>query len=554
MLSAPSRRAAALGAATIAALLTGGATALPAQATGTTVTVSATPVLALPADGSSTDLDAFVGETANGSITQITITADLSSLAGVAVYGTPQTGCSVQGSQLTCTEQATPNGASLRTIPFKAAPGAALGASAPLHLTATDATGSSLAFDSTLVVGGSKLQVTGSDQQAKPGSTVQEAFSISNNGSLATQRTVVALSPSVGLQFNQRYSNCEYGTTNDLSGRNAVAPQVAVCTIDSGIEPGATAHLDPVGLTTAASALSEFVGVNVFPSRDSLDLQNLLKHYTGLTPGSGPRLTLGKPEGTPAGTPVADLARTGNTQVDVNVDNTADFVALGSWTPAGDGTTGTLTVGLRNDGPAAAWLHGEFIDVQVVLPDGVKVAASGDGCLDQKISDAGRSVYECEADGWQPVGAQQTYNLKLTIDDPSKVRDAQVFFHNPNQPATLTSAYDPSFDPNQANDRLTVALGAKPASATPTPSTAPSAAPSTAAPAAATSPVATASAPREDSTKAADAADGNSGKALAFTGGGSSAGPIAAIGGGVLLLGAGAVFWASRKRRSAEQG
>lgn len=57
-------------------------------------------------------------------------------------------------------------------------------------------------------------------------------------------------------------------------------------------------------------------------------------------------------------------------------------------------------------------------------------------------------------------------------------------------------------------------------------------------------------APSENSTNPADTKDADSGKALAFTGGGSDAAPLAAVGGAVLLAGAGAVLYARRRRTS----
>jgi hypothetical protein len=451
-----------LGSAAITALLAGAAAALPAQAAGSgTLVITSAPVLAMPADGSSGSLQVFLGESSTGSVSQATVTADLGSLAGVAQYGDPNSSCSVQGGQLSCTGWATPNGASLLDIPLKAAPGAALGSSAVLHLTAHDTLGSSVAFDATVVVGGSKLGVAAvPDRTVKVGDTADEQLAITNSGQLATQQTVVELIPSPGLQFAQHYANCRYGTATSDSGMQATQPQVALCTIDSGIQPGETAQLDPVGVTAGQTALNESVMAAVYPDATNVQLQSSLRQFKDFTAGSGPRLTLGEPESTPSGAPVTDYSYTAYAQATVNVSNTADFAVSGSWAPAGGGTSGTLTVGLANNGPASVFFQDQ-LDVQLVLPAGVSVTDPGNSCLKQNTTTTdGSTVYECYVSNWVPTGSQAAFPLGLTVDDPTAVRNAQLFLHNSADPVSTTSEYTLPFDPNPGNNRTTVSLGA----------------------------------------------------------------------------------------------
>lgn len=239
---------------------------------------------------------------------------------------------------------------------------------------------------------------------------------------------------------------------------------------------------------------------------------------------------------------MADLSRNAFDQFYVKAQNTADFVALGGWKPQAGGKEGTLEVGLRNDGPASVWMQSgdSAADVQVALPVGVTVAKAPAACLVQNVADSGGvTVYSCGTGPQQVTGAKLVFDFTLRVDDPTAVRTAKVTFRDDNTPASLTSSATLKFDPNPANNAADVALGLQPASPSPRASTAPAAA---ASPATATTPTPATPAP----AKAAGATQD-----LAFTGGGSDSGTIAAAGAGVIVLGAGALLYANRRRKAA---
>ncbi|MFF7634107.1 hypothetical protein ACFZB9_13265 [Kitasatospora sp. NPDC008050] len=541
MLSARTRRATATGATALTALLTAGLTALPAHAAAGGLTISGAAAYALPTDGSVQNIDVTVTAPGASSPQGGKLTIDLSALAGIATFQSSAS-CTSQGSIVTCAQSVGPRIGNQIELPFQAVKGAKLGAGGKLHLTATTEDGGSASFDTVLTVGGSKLSVKQIPAQngVKVGSTVSTGLDITNNGPLASTRTTIEIYSSVALPFHQQYGNCEYGKgANDYSS-------TAICTIDTGIAPGETVHLDPVQFDVSSQALENFVEFAVSPQ----PFDNSYNSGVTFTQGSGPHLTLGKPESPVTGpSTIADLGRNSEAELDVTAVNHADYVALGSWQPQAGGKQGTLEVGLRNDGPAlfSNRSGSSIADLQVILPAGVKATTVPNGCLLQThLTDAAnRTMYRCDTKQTQPAGFKITFDFGIQVDDPSAVRNGLVDFVDGELPSDFNATDKLSFDPNPANNSVQLAFGAQPA-------TTPSAAPTGAAPAAATSAAPTTTAATGKATATA-AASKPAGQELAFTGGGSDAGAIAAAGGAAVLLGAGALVYAARRRKAGAQ-
>ncbi|WP_327067537.1 hypothetical protein OG500_17110 [Kitasatospora sp. NBC_01250] len=545
MLSVRTRRATAAGATALTALLTAGLTALPAHAAAGKLTISGDAANALAADGTPKQVQLRIDEPGAASNEGLTYTFDTSALTGIATFR-PSASCNVKGTVVSCTDSMGPYAEAQPQLNFAAVAGAKPGASAKLHLTATTDDGATTTFDTALTVGGTKLSVQQIPAQngVKIGSTVGTGLEITNNGTLASTQTNIEIFSSVALPFHQQYGNCKYG-----KDANGIA-STAVCTIDTGIAPGETVHLDPMQFDVSSQALEDFVEFAVSPQ--PYDLTRFSTET--FTQGSGPHLTLGKPE-TPGQGPstVADLGTNSGAELDVTAVNHADYVALGSWQPQAGGKQGTLQVGLRNDGPAlySDRAGSSIADLQVILPAGVKATTVPSGCLLQThLTDAAnRTMYRCDTKDTQPAGFKITFNFGIQVDDPSAVRNGLVDFVNGEAPSDFDATDKLDFDPNPANNSVQLAFGTQ-AAATP------SAAPTGAAPVAATSAAPTTAAPVAPATPAAratEAAAKPAGQELAFTGGGSDAGAIAAAGGAAVLLGAGALVYAARRRKAGAQ-
>ncbi|WP_280688152.1 MULTISPECIES: hypothetical protein [unclassified Kitasatospora] len=526
MLSARTRRATAAGATALTALLTAGLTALPAHAAAGTLTISGQAAYALPTDGSTQQLQLTIADPQSTKPQLSKVTIDTSALAGIASYQSTA-GCTAQGATFTC-DEFIGNGSTELQLPFQAAKGAKLGASGKLHLTAATPDGGSASFDTALTVGGTKLSVKPLPAQngLKVGSTITTGLEITNNGPLASTQTNIEIYSDTALPMHQ-YGNCLYDHSSGIES-------LAICTINTGIAPGETVHLDPVQFDVTSQALGEDIEFNVSPQ--PVDLARF-SSTDKFVQGSGPRLTLGKPE-SPAPIPstVAELNMNVGADLEVSVDNSADFVALGSWKPQAGGKQGTLEVGLRNDGPAmiSSRAGSSVADLQVILPAGVKATTVPNGCRAANLSDpAGRTMYRCDTKDTQLAGSKITFDFGIQVDDPTATRNGLVDFVNGEAPSDFNATDKLSFDPNPANNSVQLAFGAQAATASPStaPATAISAAPAS-------------SAPTASPTKAA-------GQDLAFTGGGSNSGTIAAVGAGVVVLGAGALVYANRRRKAA---
>jgi hypothetical protein len=545
--SAHSRRAVALGTTTVAALLVAGAAALPAQADSLQLTVSGPSALALhpagqPGSAGPDELFVSLGKTGAGTPHNVKLLIDATGLAGIAETGqisSESHPCPVQNGVYTCSIDSASVGGSAVGLYVAAAQGAKLGASGRLHLTVTSDNAGSAGLDSTISVGGAKLTVDGAqvNDNTKPGDTVTPGFIINNSGQLAGGHTVVTLMPTTGLAFTQKYANCQYGTARrGVPDDLATVPVLAICTIDTGIPVGQTVHLDPVAFKVTDSAYAEYL--NVHASTDGAE-DAYLHQYYDFAQGSGPRLTLGRPE-----KPSTDTVGTLNDGdrdhlYSLTADNHASFAAFAGWAPTlgSDGKQGTLAAGLGNDGPAGIFqrTQPQLAGVLVKLPQDVTVNSMAKECS----AAYEKNSFLCKTPYWIPVGFRANFLFNVSVADPSANPVATISLNSADNDTLLP------WDKNTANHTVTIPLGAQPVG---NPSPSPSATPTPSATASAATPVSATSGPSEDSTDPAVTSAGNSGQQLAFTGGGSSAAPIAAAGGGAVLIGAGALLYARRRK------
>ncbi|WP_405012733.1 hypothetical protein [Kitasatospora sp. NBC_01539] len=481
----------------------------------------------------------------------ITYTFDASGLAGLAELD-PNLGgsaCTSANAVFTCTSLLYSQDGKLShqvSPELTAVKGAALGSTG--HLLVTEATDAGTVTADVLVsVGGPDLRISTDSQLKglKPGSSVTPVLKIVNQGSLPSGRLVLVFDAIAGLTIEHRFANCEYAS-------GAGAPELAICTINTSVAPGETVTIDPVRLGVGSDALKSWIDVTAFPGES--DQTARYRARLGFEHGSGPaRLTAGRAESedTKPGPPNATRYDENMVSIAVEVDNTADFSAIGAWVPGTGDHVGRLTAGLRNSGP------GHLLDrsggeaapnVRVVLPAGTVVTGKPAGCESAEGGD--HLTWSCTGPWDVPAGFQKTFDFELRTTGTGPV--AVVSLQNTrsdNEPGH-PSAVMP-WDPHPDNDLTRVTLGAAPDGQVPAPGTSPSTSAS-ASPTGSASPSASATPSPSASASGSAGAGSGTGGGLAFTGA-SAIGPMVGIGTGAVAVG-GTVLLLARRRRAGSHG
>ncbi|MFF5289334.1 DUF11 domain-containing protein [Paractinoplanes globisporus] len=278
------------------------------------------------------------------------------------------------------------------------------------------------------VVDGVDLTAGGSSTiSVKPGATFDAPLQVHNNTDKVVHGAAVTVDAAYAFTAGKQFSNCLY-----LDG------QSNSCVFDQDLEPGATYEVTlPFRPRPDTYAPGKVVGDFEWLTTD--DYQNLIKFLkdNGLdgpgTPGTGPKLEL-KRTGT-----VGSLAR----QTDTNpADNTqsltvnvtgkqgADLAAVGATASGAAGTTVTLPIGVRNNGPATLELPaGNAIGVHITFPAGTEVVAEPDvavtpgGCYQQ--TGTPHVTYVCYTGEFAPFVAKTTITLKFQVKITKVIANAE---------------------------------------------------------------------------------------------------------------------------------
>ncbi|MGW2402080.1 hypothetical protein ACWCYY_36560 [Kitasatospora sp. NPDC001664] len=487
----------------------------------------------------------------------VVLALDTAGLAGVAELGVR--GCTVSGTVHSCPRRSATGPAGLADTPeLTVAKSAVPGSRGTLRITATGPGAAPATLEVTVYAGGPRLTVKQlpKAEHVPPGSTLDTVLEITNTGSLPARRIHLVMRTDELLSLDQRFANCEYGTRpRGPEGEGSrPATTAVICAVDSTVAPGETVRLDPVRVGVTPAAYDGRVAFSVLADQETGTERTRREHE--FTRGSGPRLTVGKPEAPaaePGGPSLAGLpGQDGETELAVLAENSADFEATGSWAPAAGGRGGVLTVGLHNNGPASIVdrTGGDVMPtVGFTLPAGARAAAVPAGC---RPGGDGRS-YSCRQDSWAPNGLRARYDFPLELSAGAGGTGLTVALRNSvahGEPGRASAAM--SWDHNPANDLVEVRL-AEAASSAP-PSTAPSPA-AHAAPDSSATPAPSASAPApgggaDTPARGPAAPHAPAGAPLASTGGGASAGPTAAAGGAAFTLGAVLLVVVARRRRA----
>ncbi|MFE6050545.1 hypothetical protein ACFQ6N_07320 [Kitasatospora sp. NPDC056446] len=419
-------------------------------------------------------LDLSLRKSGPGQPQGLEVAYDTRDLAGVADLAV---GCPAADTVYRCEQQTVNGTAGLAGFPrLTVAKDAAAGAKGVLHITVTGTDVKEVSTDVDVYVGGPALTPVASFDPVtvEPGGVAGRGLEITNKGEQPAQRVVLEITVGKGLKPAGSFGNCEQG---EPRAGTDLTPGVLgmICTIDSPIAPGETVKLDPVPFKAGSTEYEPLVEYRVLANREG---DGLMRQQYDLKPGKGARLTLGTPE-----VPVTDPGGPNVTlpagpyysfTMRFAVGLGTDHAALGRWTPQGDGRSGTLRVGVRNNGPADNAYHqldqGEA--VRVVLPAGVRLPVPPTGCYDM-ANDAVQVLgggWTCRVDMSRvgKVGGEQSFDFALELDDPAQGPAAEVSLQN------RTSTYErghasavTDWDHNPRNDIVTVRLGADPSDGTP---------------------------------------------------------------------------------------
>ncbi|MFE2351234.1 hypothetical protein [Kitasatospora cineracea] len=551
-------RSRSLGLATaLATLALGGAAVPAAHAADSTLKIEAPGAVAVDPDSTapghgSDSTQLRLGLTLSDHPTPATgrITVDLAPLQGIASVTVPGNACTVVGQVLTCDAMPMYEGKqSLDLYLYAPTSARPVGSTAVLHTTAVFARATATA-DTRVTLGGSNVVVeeVPTNRDLKPGDTWTPVLKVTNRGQLPASQLYLTFTGGMELTFLPQFSNCRYATDGD----------VVICTVHAGVDPGETVRLSPIGFKVDADAYYPYEDVRV--SSAEPDLSGWLGHYR-FTPGpaSAPKLAvLGKPEGgAPNG--VVDFERLNSTSLNAVVPNTADFVASGSWAPEAGKQQGKLTAGMVNNGPASIdWRSGSHpARVRVALPAQAEVLQKPDDCYPTSTDPAVNS-FDCGTTPYIRNGYRASFDFTVRADPAAKL-SATVSL--PSLGEDNQESGKP-WDPDQANDVVTVALGGEASTGTPSPQPSRSATagpggstpsvPATPAPGttpAAPSPSASGGPGTGGGTGGGSTAGGN----LASTGGGQGAGTTVGLGLGAIALGGG-VLVAARRRKAGARG
>lgn len=550
-------RSRSLGLATaLAALALGGAAVPAAHAADSTLKIEAPGAIAVDPDSTGEDHDSRATLVQlNLTLTNHSgpatgrITVDLAPLQGIASAAAPY-GCSLAGQVLTCDAMSMYDGKLGLQFHLYAPTGARpAGSTAVLHTTAVFA-GATATADTGVTLGGSNVVVeeVPTNRDLKPGDTWTPVLKVTNRGQLPASQLYLTFTGGMELTFLPQFSNCRYATDGD----------VVICTVHAGVDPGETVQLSPIGFKVDADAYDPYEDVHVSPAEP--DLTGWLGHYHFAPgPASAPKLTaVGKPEGgAPNG--VIDFERLNSTSLNAVVPNTADFVASGSWTPEAGKQQGKLTAGMVNNGPASIdWRSGSYpARVRVALPAQAKVLQKPDNCYPTS-TDPTVNSFDCGTTPHIRNGYRASFDFTVQADPAAKL-SATVSL--PSLGEDNQESGKP-WDPDKADDVVTVALGGEASTGTPSPqpSRSATAEPGGSTPSAPATPApGTASAAPSPSASGAPGTGGSTGGGsytgggLASTGGGQGAGTTVGLGLGAIALGGG-VLVAARRRKAGARG
>ncbi|MFF2331045.1 MULTISPECIES: peptidase [unclassified Streptomyces] len=479
---------------------------------------------------------------------------DLAGIAGTAdaaFGGAGVADCEVTGPTAVCHGHGLgPGRSALAALELTAAEGSRIGDAGTIEVTGTADGATFAAFSTEVVIGGPDLTMEQLPLKPnpKPGETQQVPVTFANNGTRAADGVLLTLRYTRGLDFVERYANCEY--TEGEAGGGFAAGTTARCSVPGTYEAGTTYRLAvPLTLRATEHAFHDTLVYRVDeqePGRPGV-------RGAALSGGEGKGAALTLREAAPVRG--VDLDPLDNQrEADFVTENSADFVAYGARVRGAAGDTVAATVGFHNRGPA--WVGfprsvGPVAAVDLTVPEGASVTGVPAGCRGLTAdgqdfgSRGGAPRYVCDTSSAMRDGADFALRFRLRIDKAVAGASGTVTVRTPD----LTGPPQPAFDPEPANNTARLVLngddedhgsGSAASGGGPGPAD-----PASAGGQAGGSGAASHGSPASGAVSGDATTSGSTGGSLASTG--SAALPVAA--GAVTALSAGGVLHATARRR-----
>ncbi|THA69208.1 peptidase [Streptomyces sp. A0958] len=402
---------------------------------------------------------------------EYTVRFDFSKLAGVADVSFGEDGgldCERTGTTAVCHDYGIwPGLSTLAELDVSAAEGSEDGDTGTLAVTAEAEGATFRAFTARVSIGGPDLSMKRLPlrTELKPGDSQPVPITFTNNGTRAAQGVLLTLRNTRGMEFTERYQNCEY-SEDDLGFGSPGAWSTALCTFPGSYEPGATYTLaePPVIRATERAYYDSFL---YRVAEDGTDARASLRAGARFSPGKGAALALRKSPAVRS----ADLDPDDNQQdVDFHTANSADFAAYGDKARGAAGDTVDVTVGFRNRGPA--WIgyirSGEDVaTVDITVPEGASVLSGPATCRgvtkDGQYRENQKAAprYFCSTPMSVREDADFALPFRLKIDKVVAGASGNVVVRN-------TFLQDPAlpFDPKPANNTASLVLNGEDPGAT----------------------------------------------------------------------------------------
>ncbi|AXE79678.1 peptidase [Streptomyces atratus] len=391
-----------------------------------------------------------------------TVTFDLTGIAGIADAAFGESGgadCEVTGPTAVCRGHGLgPGRSALAELELSAAEGSRIGDSGTIRATGKADGVTFTAFSTEAVIGGPDLVMERLPlkQDLKPGETQPVPVAFTNNGTRAADGVLLTLMYTRGLDFVERYANCEY--SEGEAGRGFPAGTTARCSVPGTYEAGATYRLAvPLSLKATEHA---FHDTFVYRIDEDVPGQGAQRSAASAGAGKGAALTL-KEAATVRG---VDLDPRDNQQeADFVTANSADFVAYGARARGAAGETVAATIGFRNKGPA--WVghlrSGEPVaTVDFTVPEGASVTGSPAACRgvtadgQYRESRSGAPRYVCDTSMAVRDGADFALRFHLKIDKVVTGASGAVTVRAPR----LAESAKLPFDPKPGNNTALLVL------------------------------------------------------------------------------------------------
>ncbi|MEW1688920.1 peptidase [Streptomyces sp. NPDC091265] len=396
---------------------------------------------------------------------EYTVTFDLSGIAGVAdaVFGEEGgADCAITGTTGVCHGSGVSPGTNpLPELRVTAARGSKDGDAGTVRVTGAAKGAAFTPFSTRIAVGGPDLVMRRAQlrTELQPGETQPVPLAFSNNGTRAADGVLLTLVYTHGIEFTERYENCEY---RDGDGSQGVRVRTtALCSVEGSYEAGASYELaEPLTLRATRHAYRDTFVYRVDESGPTA--AGAQRAGARSTPGAEGHV-LGLRELPTARS--ADLTPGDNQQeADFSTENTADFVADGDTARGVRGSTVEADIGFHNEGPA--WIShlrsGEPVaTLDLTVPEGASVTGWPRSCQgvtadgQYRKEQTGAPRYVCETA--TAFGEDQHVALHFDMKVTKVVAGASgaVVVRN----ARLQDPLLP-FDPEQGNNTAAFVLNA----------------------------------------------------------------------------------------------